>query len=152
MLFFLCKRMVSVCVAVASFFLAVLLCVFLKDDFSLSSARAEEVTSSYYLYSASSTAKTQQSISVLDLPFVEGKSVCLTFENEGAAREYVAALIKKTGAYLQKSEFVGEVESHYFFSRKLGKTVAVSGLPVNLHIALSGKRVSVGSPLVFGGY
>ncbi len=152
MLFFLLKRFFSAAFAVLTLALALFFCAFLKDGFSVSSLENAALTKSYYLYSASSVAKETHSLQALELPFVEGESVSIIFESEEEAREYAAGLIEKTGAYLQKAEYVEEVESYYLFSRKMGKTVAVSGFPVNLHVAISGKRVSVGSPIIFGGY
>lgn len=152
MLFFLLKRFFSVAFSVLTLALSLFFCAFLKDDFSVASLENAAFSKSYYLYSASSVAKESHSLQFLELPFVEGESVSLLFESEKEAKEYVAGLIEKTGAHLQKAEYVEEVESYYLFSREMGKTVAVSGLPVNLHVAISGKRVSVGSPIIFGGY
>lgn len=152
MLFFLLKRFFSVAFALLTLTLSLFACGLLKDGFSLSSLENAAVAKSYYLYSASSVAQETGSLELLELPFVEGKSVSILFESEKEAREYVAGLIEKTGANLQKAEYVEEAESYYLFSRGMGKTVAVSGLPVNLHVAISGKRVSVGSPIIFGGY
>lgn len=152
MLFFPLKEFLRSAFATLTLALSLFVFAFLKDDFFVSALQDTSVKESYYLYSASSSAKECSSLGLLDLPFVEGKSVSLIFESETAAGEYVRGLVENTGAHLQKAEYMEGAVSYYLFSQWLGESVAVSGLPVNLHIAVCGRRVSVGSPIIFGGY
>ena len=152
MLFFHCKRLLCGLCSLVTLALTFFVCAFLKDDFGVGEFENASVTKNYYLYSASSLAKQTHSLGFLELPFVEGESVSILFDDEEEAKRYAIKLIEKTGAHLQKVEYLEEVESYYLFSREFGKSVTVSGRQVNLHIAVSGKRVSVGSPIIFGGY
>lgn len=120
-----------------------------KDEFLLCGKAYEK---SYYLYSKSSWAEETETLSLLELPFVEGKSVRLEFSCERAAKEYAAAVAEKRGGNLQKAEYTGGVESYYYFCPQGGECVRIAGMPVNLHIAVSGRWVSVGAPLIFGGF
>ena len=129
--------------------LAFFFSLFVKDDFLLTGKTFE---SCYYLYSPSTCAVQKSFVTLFELPFVEGESFRLQFENEAAAKEYAVLLVKKRGAKLQKVERVSGVESYYYFAPSGGECVRVSGLPVNLHIAVCGKFVSVGAPMIFGGY
>lgn len=126
-----------------------LFALFTKDDFLLAGKSFE---SSYYLYSSSTCAVQTPFVTLWELPFVEGESFCLQFENGAKAKEYAVALAKNKGAELQRVEFVSGVESYYYFLANGGECVRVAGLPVNLHIAVRGSSVSVGAPIIFGGY
>ncbi len=152
MSFFLCKQWFRTVVAALLLALTMFVCGLVKDDFSTAAFKNTQLRKSYYLYSASSNAKEVQTVELAEIPFIEGKSVCLTFESEEEAKAYADTLIEKSGVYLQTTERVDGAESYYLFSRRLGGCVWVAGVPVNLHIVLSGKRVSVGTPIIFGGY
>jgi hypothetical protein len=126
-----------------------LFALFTKDDFLLAGKSFE---SSYYLYSSSTCAVQTPFVKLWELPFVEGKSFCLQFDDGAKAKEYALTLAKEKGAKLQRAEFVAGVESYYYFLANGGECVRVAGLPVNLHIAVRGRFVSVGAPIIFGGY
>lgn len=125
---------------------------FFVDEFRVTAAEPNALSKSYYLYGASSCAEERPSIGVFDLPFVEGKSVRLSFSTETEAWAYARALMEERGVFLQTAEYAAGVTSYYCYSSERGKSVLVSGKAVNLHIAVSGTAVSVGSPIIFGGY
>lgn len=107
------------------------------------------VSEEYYLYSASSQAQRKVSLSWTDLPFLKGQSA--TYERadgEGFACE----CMKAYRAVVLFCEEVGQVRSYYCYSPRLGGGVTIDGTKVNLHIAVCGKRVKIGTPLIFGGY
>lgn len=143
------KRAFASLVGAVTLALAFLFVGVCRDDFLLAGKAYEK---SYYLYSASSWAQEVAKVELWELPFVEGKSVCLEFEKENEAKAYAAALVKEKNAHLQKAEFSGGVESYYYYFSEGEECVRVSGLPVNLHIAVHGRFVSVGTPIIFGGY
>jgi hypothetical protein len=143
------KRSFATVLGVAMLALTFLFADCVKDDFLLAGKAYEQ---SYYLYSASSWAKEVKGVELWELPFVEGKSAQLEFEKEEQAKAYMLALVKEKNAYLQKAEFSGGTESYYYYCASGAECVRVSGLPVNLHIAVHGRFVSVGEPMIFGGY
>ena len=143
------KRFVALLMGVAVFAFAMLLVYCLQDEFFLQGQRH---TKSYYLYSQSSLARRVQTVELWELPFVEGCSVCVEFSSEAEAREYALELAKKRKARLQRLEFLDGVESYYYFCSDGGASIVVGGVPINLQIALRGRFVNVGKPIVFGGY
>lgn len=46
----------------------------------------------------------------------------------------------------------GTVENYYFFSEKLPKCETINGKKVNMHVAVSNGKVTVGSPIIYYGY
>ncbi len=46
----------------------------------------------------------------------------------------------------------GTVENYYFFSEKLPKCEIINGKKVNMHVAVSKGKVTVGSPIIYYGY
>ena len=61
------------------------------------------------------------------------------------------ALLKEYGARLIKTEIVGDIVCYYAYSPKIKYRAFISGQAVNLHVAVS-NQVTVGSPLIFGGF
>lgn len=59
---------------------------------------------------------------------------------------------KNHNARILKSENVGGVYIYYGYSDKLGRTVNVDGMGVNIQLALRGKTITVGTPLIMGSY
>ncbi|MFR6056355.1 MAG: hypothetical protein ACLUHK_07230 [Eubacteriales bacterium] len=60
--------------------------------------------------------------------------------------------IKYFGAEIIFSETAGDVINVYLFSPQIKRFRELRGRKVNLHVAYSGGRVVLGSPLIYGGY
>lgn len=61
-------------------------------------------------------------------------------------------IVDSTGAQLVFVEQIDGVISYYYFSNNLPKIADINGKKVNLHIAVSGEKVKVGTPLIYGGF
>ncbi len=46
----------------------------------------------------------------------------------------------------------GEIENHYFFSEKVHNFEIINGKKVNVHVAIKGDNLTVGSPIIYYGY
>jgi hypothetical protein len=46
----------------------------------------------------------------------------------------------------------GEVKNYYFFSEKVHNFEIIGGKKVNIHVAVKGENVMVGSPIIYYGY
>ena len=103
----------------------------------------------YYLYSASSNAQIKESVSYAEVFSVVGESKGYSVEN---ADEFVSATLKTMQAEVLFFEEVGGVKSYYCYSPRIGGTTVLYGEPINLHIAVKGGSVKIGSPVIFGGY
>ena len=69
-----------------------------------------------------------------------------TYENADAEQ-----IIKKLGAKIvAKEEFCDGV--NYYCKADLPYSVELFGTEINLHVAVKGESVKVGSPVIFGGY
>ena len=104
----------------------------------------------FYLYSPSSQATIKEKLSLLDCFFIKGESVSLVLENDGDLQ--AKNIIKQSSAKLLLIEQAGGVCSYYAYSKNLGDGVVVNGQKVNLHVAISGERLVVGTPIIFGGF
>ena len=103
----------------------------------------------YYLYSVSSLAGQVQAVKIWDLPFVTGESVQLSVADGQAFLEKTLLEYSATTLFVEES---GGVVSYYCYSQLLPNRIALNGVMVNLHIALSGESAVVGTPIIFGGF
>ena len=101
----------------------------------------------YYLFDASSQALQKRTLRFRDVFFVRGQSVA--FEN---AELEIESLLQEYAAQTLVMETVGNVTSYYCYSPVFGAGVSVNGYEVNLHIAKSGTRYTLGTPIIFGGF
>ena len=99
----------------------------------------------YYLDSASSQAVVKTRVLPWEIFRVKGESVTLY----GGDAETIA---KAFGGEQVCVERVGEVVSYYYRVEKWRGGIAVNGELVNLHIAVDGSRIVVGTPVIFGGF
>ena len=106
----------------------------------------------YYLYAASSQAKIVSGITLSEYAFLRGEKSSFRVENEQAAEKLAKELFNTYRATIVcVEEGVGGV-SYYAYSESLGRGVLLFGAFVNFHVVVSGDAVSVGTPLIFGGY
>lgn len=138
-------------VGAAAIFAVVLAVVFLlKDSFLLLQTDGVAENWEYSLYAANSQAEIRGEVAIWELPFVEGKSVTVRFDNERSAIAYVEQLL--ADACVVQEEHCGDLYSIYAYASGRGKGVRLFGSMVNLHVARRGASVCVGSPMIFGGY
>lgn len=138
-------------VALATLLLGVGACM---KGFALAEIKGDRT---YYLHSASSWAAQTSTLSILELPFIEGESVRLQMDGAGNAvgvDEVVAQVLQTYGARVQFIECVDGAVSYYCFSLRLPKRVWLRGRAVNLHIAVAADKTAavVGYPIIFGGF
>lgn len=133
----------GVCVLFALGFTAVF---WLMGKFQLPTGESQ---GEYYLYSASSNAQTRETVDATEVFSVVGESKGYRTQN---AEEFVSATLKSLRAEVLFFEEIGGVKSYYCYSPRMGKATILYGEPVNLHIAVQGNSVQIGSPVIFGGY
>ncbi len=107
----------------------------------------------YFLDSASSQGLIKKQLGFADLWRVKGE--CVSFEidaNEGTMFALSTKILREYKAEMQCVERASNVTSLYAYSPLLGENVFVGGKAVNLHIALSSTRCTVGTPIIFGGF
>ncbi len=100
----------------------------------------------FYLRSASSQATEKSVLSLADLPLVRGESVSIAAET--SLEEVLSAFCAEV-LFCEEAE---GVTSYYCYSPTIKNGVAVKGVFVNLHVAISTERCVVGSPLIFGSF
>ena len=61
-------------------------------------------------------------------------------------------IVKKYSAKLTHSFTLDGVTNLYFYSEKLPKKEIIFGKKVNLHVAINGQKITVGSPIIYYGY
>lgn len=108
----------------------------------------------YYTYSPSSQAQIQTQLLGADALHLQGESVqvSLTLQQKRNLPAYADSVLKQFSATLVLVEQTGDVTSYYAYSPKLGRGLLLQGKQVNLHIAFSLDRCTVGTPLIFGGF
>lgn len=103
----------------------------------------------YYLFDASSQAKIETEVAAFDLLCVRGESA--EYETEEATA-FLEKTLKTYRAEILFTEEICGVRSYYCYSPRLGKTTILKGYAVNLHVAIDGTRIKIGTPVIFGGY
>ena len=115
----------------------------------------------FFLLSASSQGVMQNSLSIIDLHKVRGESV--TFEikesewgryvmNEEVDDKIAQEILKKYQAEVRFIEEVSGVTSYYCYTPLWQDEIYLEGEWINLHIAVTSTRCSVGTPIIFGGF
>lgn len=59
---------------------------------------------------------------------------------------------EKYSAVLVSEEEASGVYNYYYYSPLLSRCVFIGGKAVNLHVAVRGDSVRIGTPIIFGGY
>lgn len=106
----------------------------------------------FYLRSASSEAWTKRELGFFDCFRVQGESVC--FSVQGDVEDEIKKLFDLYGATLVLEEESAGVVSYYGYTPKWREKVEIDGACINLHVAVqqNGGVISVGSPVIFGGF
>lgn len=140
--------------------LAVIFCLFFAVGVkAVNVSRLSEIEGehTYFLDSASSQGLRKKTLSLADLTRVKGECVhTLLSEYEGgryATKSDVAqAIAQKYGAEILFTEEVGETVSYYGYTSKWTDGLYLYGSKINLHIAIEGDRLAVGTPIIFDGF
>lgn len=130
-----------------------LFCVWSVNVCRLSSLSGERV---FYLHSASSQGLRKTGLALADFVNVRGESVCFSLENQAQTEadglEIARALAAEFGAEILKTESCGNLFSYYAYTPRWADGVFVDGQKINLHVAVSGERCVVGTPIIFDGF
>lgn len=154
-----------------TFLYALLACLVLIGSFvffraaNVSHLSAWKGERTFFLDSASSQALVKAKLSLLDIFRVKGESVQIPIgefdggryankENiDGQVRDKIARVIADTyGAYPVLKESVCGVDSYYFCANELPMGIDIDGKKVNLHVAVTDEFVTIGTPIIFGGF
>ena len=106
----------------------------------------------FYLRSASSNAWTKSELGFFDCFRVQGESVCFVAKKN--TQDEMQKLFDFYGATLVLKEENADVVSYYGYTKKWREKVEIGGACINLHVAVqkNGGVISVGSPIIFGGF
>lgn len=105
----------------------------------------------FYLDSASSQGLRTEELSPLDIFRVKGESV--RFARSGESESALVARIRDTyGAEIVFCEEIDGVTSYYCYTGAWDNGIALGGVTVNLHIAVSETACAVGTPIIFDGF
>lgn len=103
----------------------------------------------FYLYSASSQAKTKRTLGLGELGDIKGESITL----DGVERNaFLKETLEAYTACVLWEETCADTTSYYCYSPRLQGGVLLNGKTVNLHIAFSKDKAKLGTPLIFGGF
>lgn len=61
-------------------------------------------------------------------------------------------IIEKLNAKAVHKFFDGELLNLYYYTEKLPKKEIINGKAVNLHFAINADQITVGTPIIYGGY
>lgn len=104
----------------------------------------------FYLDSRSSQGLRKETLSLRDLPRIEGESV--RFDLEETEEETLAWIIEEYGARVVFCEEACGVTSYYCYTDEWAEGLWINGRKINLHIAFSNGQCVMGTPIIFDGY
>lgn len=128
-----------------------LCCGFLRNPCGWATGGVE-MGREYYLYTPSSQAKITSRISFTEYFSLVGEKYTLRFSSAEAANAYAENLLAQKRAQTLLEERVAGVRSIYAYTEGGREGVELFGGWVNLHLAICGAEVQVGTPIIFGGY
>ena len=144
-----------ICVA-----LAVLFCLFFavgaKATFVTKLAEIEG-KHTYFLDSASSQGLRKESLGLRDFTRVKGECVFTEISTYNGGRyltneEIAQEIATRYGAEILIAEEMDGVVSYYAYTQRWKDGLYVGGEKINLHIAIGGERLAVGTPIIFDGF
>ena len=120
----------------------------------------EQGAYTFYLYSKSSSAKivTVNASNVKEnlkgLTNVKGQSLFLDYSLISKEKSLTAInnQIKSKRATLAFTEEGEWGKSEYYYSPLISDFIVINGYKINLHVVISEKGASIGSPILFGSY
>ena len=144
-----------ICVA-----LAVLFCLFFAVGMKAASVtRLAEIEGkrTYFLDSASSQGLRKESLSLCDLTRVKGECVFTEISAYGGGRyltseEIAQGIATRYGGEILIREERDGVVSYYAYVPSWQGGLYIGGKKINLHIAVGGERLAVGTPIIFDGF
>lgn len=112
------------------------------------------------------------SLYLINLPFVAEKGVITCFGGKSSGsfksgitlngndgffisindEQKVYDYIKKLNCKWVLVESVNGVQNYYFYSNKLVKKQVIKGKTVNVHLAICNDRITLGYPIIYGGF
>ena len=128
--------------------LGILLLVWSVKVVKLSHIDGERV---FYLESASSQGLRKTALSVRDYAKVKGESVTFAL-NGKESEEALQEILHLYNARVLWTEEACGTRSYYCYTKEWNNAIGVGGYAVNLHIALSNERCTVGTPIIFDGF
>lgn len=131
-----------------AFLLGSLACI--AFAFALTRSPAFEMGESYTLYLGANSSSLQISTKTPALEKLFRTDIA--GESTQYAGELYEEIKDRYRAQLLFTEEACGVTNYYLYSPRLGDCVYLNGCAVNLHVAVSGGRTAVGTPLIFGGF
>lgn len=147
------RRFLRICLAVV---IALGCCVAVK---SLHFNRLADMEGkrTYFLDSASSQGLQKETLSLLDITRVKGECVqteisAYTDNRQLSKAEIAEEITRKYQAKILFCEEVNGTLSYYAYVSAWTDSVWLYGQKVNLHVAVGETCLTVGTPIIFGGY
>ncbi len=106
----------------------------------------------FYLNSASSQGLRSQKIELSQIFDAKGESVCISVSDETQAQAVVAEVFDRLRAEVLLTERACGVTSYYGYTAEFADGIYIEGMKINLHVAVCGNRLIVGSPIIFDGF
>lgn len=82
------------------------------------------------------------------LTYTQNDGCYITLNSEEECKNFLKSL-KLKAVYFEE---VKGVKNYYYYTNKLLKKEVVKGKSVNIHLAVSKDKISLGYPLIYGGY
>ena len=140
--------------------LAVLFCLFFAVGVKgVAVTRLAEIEGkrTYFLDSASSQGLRKEVLSISDLARVKGECVSTEISVYDGGRyltneEIAVEIATRFGAEILITEEVDGVLSYYAYTQKWKDGLYIDDKKINLHIAIGGGYIKVGTPIIFDGF
>ena len=106
----------------------------------------------FYLNSASSQGLRSQKVELSQILNVKGESVCVRISDEAQAEAVLLEVFEMLHAEVLLEERACGVTSYYAYTAEFADGIYIEGVKINVHVAVCGNRLVVGSPIIFDGF
>jgi len=109
----------------------------------------------YYIFYGGNNGSSSQMICAEGVDALKVKATLKKVSGESATylnKNVKDEIMEQFNAKIMFCENINNINNYYAYSEKIENYIVLNGEKVNLHIAVSIDKTTVGSPIIFGGY
>jgi len=109
----------------------------------------------YYIFYGGNGGSSSEMVCAERLDALKVKATLKKISGESATylnKNLKDELITKFNAVVIFTEETADIKNYYAFTDKIDNYIILNGKKINLHIAVSQAKTTIGSPIIFGGY
>jgi hypothetical protein len=109
----------------------------------------------YYIFYGGNESSSAHMVSAEGINALKVKATIKHLSGESATylnQNLKEKIIQDFNAEIMFTETIANIKNYYAYTEKIENYIVLNGIKINLHIAVSQDKTTVGSPIIFGGY